>query len=219
MKRPQTAAAPGHEVFYFMRCSDVVVECCWVDSCSEDAYEFQEPLRNCVVRYCGGGEVSSSLVAGNMVDFYAAGGVWDSGDGNLGGHKAHHIWGSCQGDALIVDSVHNVFVHDIDVDNATPAARTLDEPPASNIRLHCRGATPLNGVVVLPPLTSASLSRNSKPCELTYEDATARTNCAGAGAGTVYWPYWNGTDWTYYVGAEDTNAAGTAPGIVDAMAT
>lgn len=195
----------GNEVIYFMHVSDVRFEGCWVNACGEDAYEFQEPYRNCVVRYCGGGEVSGSYVGGNVVDFYGAGAVWNAADGNTGGHQAHHIWGACRGDAVVCDSVHGTTIRNIDVDNVVGGF--VANPPASNVRLHARAAAPLDNVIVSVPLTNPSLSFNGKPCELTYENAGVAAAC-GTTPGTVIWQEWNGSSF-------DTR--GGADGIVDGM--
>lgn len=194
--KPQTTGiVAGNEVIEYWRSSDITIEYCWVDSCGEDAYEYVQPYRNPIIRYCGGGEVSGSKVGGNMVDFYGGGANW----ANSTGCQAHHIWGSCGGDAVIVDSCVNVAVNDIDIDNV--AGGFVQNPPAANVRLHSRTTNGLNGVTVSVPLSAAGISFASKPCELTYESGAHD-------AGTVVWPEWNGSSF-------DTR--GGSDGIVDGM--
>lgn len=188
--RPNTQIIAGNEIFYIIKAARLVYEYCWVDACGEDAYEMSQPYDGCEIRYCGGTDVG-----GNMVDFYGAGGLW-TGSTNC---SAHHIWGATGGDAVIVDSCVNVAVHHIDVDNV--AGGFVQNPPASNVRLHSRGAGALNGVTVTVPLSDPDESFNGKPCELTYESGTHD-------AGTVVWPEWNGTSF---------DIRGGTDGIVDGM--
>lgn len=217
--RPQaTGIVAGNEVLYLAKASNCTIECCWVDKCGEDAYEFAQPFSNCSVIYCGGGEVSGSYIGGNVVDFYGAFGAaqasaaWDSVAGNTGGHECHHIWGQCTGDAVIVDCVHGVSVHHIDVTNdlGTPFVQA---PPAANVRLHWRsssGTPSLNGVVVSNTLTAAGESYGTKPSELTYETGsdTYATGATAIAASTLTWQEWNGSGW---------DARGCQHGIVDNM--
>jgi hypothetical protein len=122
------------------------------------------------VHHCGG-----TSVGGNMVDFYGQGGLWT----NSTNCSARNIWGVCGSDAVVVDSCTNVSVSAIDVDNS--AGGFAANPPASNVRLHARGAGALNGVTVSVPLSAPGESWNGKPCYLTREHAQATTGTVAAG--------------------------------------
>jgi len=188
--RDPTQVVAGNEVMFFYRTGPgFVVEGNWVDECGEDAYEFQQPLQGVVCRYNGGGEEGGSgKVGGNMVDFWCGGGytAWDAADGNLGGHQCHHIWGTCGGDAVIVDSMNGVTVDlpTIDVDNADGGF--VANPPAARVRLHVRLTNGLDGVTVNAPSVDMSAGAfGGYPCLLTREMATGVTGQAtvqGGGA-------------------------------------
>ena len=171
----------GNEVLEIFHASDVLVEGCWVNSCGEDAFEVVEPYRNNIIRYCGGGEVSGSYIGGNLVDFYGADDIWNAADGNTGGHQAHHLWGACHGDAVVVDSVDGVAVSAIDIDNV--AGGFVANPPAANVRLHARGANSFSTVTVAQSLSAAGISFGGRPCLLTRKPVSSTTAPAGAAGG------------------------------------
>lgn len=169
--RPQSGAghiAAGNEIMMMFRPSNFTCKYCWTNSCGEDAYEITQPYANCEIGYCGGGEISSSYVGGNMVDIYGAG-TWTSSS-NV---SIHHIWGTCHSDAVIVDCCTGVTVQGSTVDVDNSAGGFVDNPPAANVRLHARLANDLNGVVCSG--TPIGPAFDSRPVLLTLEPTAATT--------------------------------------------
>jgi hypothetical protein len=172
-----TSVVAGNEQIQLFNASNATMRYCWADSGGEDAFEIEGPWANCTVHHCGGTGVN-----GNLVDFFGLGGVW----ANSTACSIHDIWGDCGSDAVVVDSCTNVTVYSIDANNA--AGGFADNPPASNVRLHSRGAGSLNGTSVVGSLTTpnecfgyhaAAPATFGWPCLLTYE-STAGTTVAVA---------------------------------------
>lgn len=184
--KPQaTGVVAGNEAWQYWSPSDTIAEYCWVDSCGEDAFEITKPLRGCRVRYCGAGgwangAPAASYAGGNVVDFFGGASVHTLSTDC----EAHHIWGSCRSDAGVIDSCHNVRMHDFDVDNV--AGGFVQNPPAANIRLQARGVGAFNaGNIVELPLSAPNISFASKPCYLT-RDPSVTTTVLATGTSTMF---------------------------------
>jgi len=95
-------SGPGNECLEVNKPKNVTFKNCWVEECTEDAYEMLATGEGCEVKHC-----VADNATGQIVDFFG------NNEADAVDAKIHHIYGDTQDTGVIVTDVSGVTVRDI----------------------------------------------------------------------------------------------------------
>ena len=171
----QTGSGAANECIESARGKDIRIRYCWVEECTEDAFEHIQMISGCTIEYC-----VADNCTGQVADFFKQ---WDEAnwqarsdvqyDESVNTYSyCHHIYGDCNNYALIVSGFRGMYFHDVYVDN-TATGGTV------SVRIEARDGVPssdIYGAGAMPLQSERGNGSSTDVVELNGDVATYEIN-------------------------------------------